>query len=247
MADKLLKRIDFLSDVPLFAEVNDSALAHIANDFRERPYRKGTTIFNQDDRSRHFYVILKGKVRVYHLTRGGKETTVNIFGPRQLVGEFSFVDELPRSAFAEAITDCVLLEMSGDTGIHHMTHVPALALSMCRQITKKVRWTTMYAETVSRLDAPGRLLHFLLEFNDQFGQEIEPGHRYVVDLGLNQSDLATLIGVDRPWLNKLLQGWRKRELIEFNRGEITILDLPRVEEARDSHMDPIIEEEDDDE
>lgn len=236
--DKLLERSQFLGGVALFADLNESILAHMSNDFRERAYRKGENIFLQGDESRQFYVVLEGKVRIYHLNTAGEETTVNILTRGDLLGEFSLVDGLLRSATAEAITGCTLLEMSSHKGIAHLANVPGLALAMCRQIAHKVRWTTMYAETISRLDAPARLLHFLLHYNEQFGVELTPGVRYEVDLGLNQEDLATLIGVRRTWMATLLGKWKKRELIRYERGgKITILDMPRVKAQLNNQPD----------
>lgn len=243
MGDKLFEevlsaRVDLLQSVALFANVNKSVLTHMAKDFRERTYRKGENIFYQEDESRQFYIIVEGKVRVYHLSSGGDETTVNIFAAGEVLGEFALVDDLPRTATVQAITDCTLLEMPSAQGIDYLTNVPGLALAMCRQIARKVRWTTMYAETISRLDAPARLLHFLLYYNEQFGVELTSGVRYEVDLGLNQEDLATLIGVRRTWMATLLGKWKKRELIRYERGgKITILDMPRVKAQLNNQPD----------
>ena len=159
-----------------------------------------------------------------------------IFARRQILGEFAVIDSQPRSAAAKAINTCTLLETTQDRFVQRLEDMPGLALAMCKQLVSKARWTTMYAETIARLDATGRLLHFLLFYNDVFGQEEEPGKRYVLDLGLNQSDLATLVGTGRGWVNRILQDWRKRRLIEFNAGKITFLDLPRVKEERDSRL-----------
>ncbi|GAB4434242.1 MAG: hypothetical protein Fur0044_31630 [Anaerolineae bacterium] len=63
------------------------------------------------------------------------------------------------------------------------------------------------------------------------------GKRYIVDLAMNQADLASLIGARREWVNRLLQDWHKRGLISFDSGRITILDLPRVVEERDSRIE----------
>ncbi len=226
--------LNFLQSVDLFAEVDKNTLTTIANDFRQRRYRKGEIIFHQGDETRHFFVIVEGLIRVYHLTPGGEETTVNIFSQGQLLGEIALVDNEPRSATAQAIGNCTVLEMSSTQAIEYLTNVPGLGLSMCRQVTKKLRWTTMYAEAIARYDTSGRLLHFLLLFNHQFGEELEPGLRYQIDLGLNQSDLASLVGAKRGWVNTKLGQWRDRGLLEFDRGQITILDLPSVEAERDS-------------
>ena len=235
------ERVTFLRNVALFdfQGMDDQTLLHLAEDFRERTYRGGDVIFHQGDDSRNLSIVLEGKVRIYHLTPSGEETTMAIFAPGRLVGEFSLIDSEPRSATAQAIGPCTLLEISSERCLHYLTHVSGLALSMCRILTRKTRWTSMVAETIARLDAAGRLLHLLLEYNDEFGVRVEAADRthYVLDLGLNQSDLATLVGVDRPWVSTVLNKWRKRGLLEFKSGTITVLDLDAVIEEHRSRSE----------
>lgn len=217
----------FLKELPLFAGQSQERLGTLVKDFRKRSYRPKEIIFHQGDLSRSFYVVVSGKVRTYHLTPDGEEITVNILGHRQLLGEFTMIDGQLRSATAQALSDCTLLEMTGEHALHHLETIPGLALAMCRQIVFKVRWTTAYATTIARYNAAARLQHLLLLYNEQFGQEIEAGKRYLLDLGLSQSDLATMIGATRGWVNDLLQKWRKRGLVEFEAGQITIVDMER--------------------
>jgi CRP-like cAMP-binding protein len=124
--------------------------------------------------------------------------------------------------------------MWGDRFLQHMREMPDLALEMVRLLTGKLRWTTTFAETIAQYDAAGRLLHILLLYNERFGQEQIVGKRYVLDLALNQADLATLVGVRRERINRLLQDWSRRGLIEYDDGKLIILDLPRVRQERDS-------------
>lgn len=233
--DHLFKQIAFLKEVPLFTDIDEGILAYLSQDFRIREYRRGDIIFHQGDTSRSLLIVMQGKVRVYHLSPGGEETTVTLLARRHLLGEFALIDGHPRSATAQAITNCTLLEMPGERCLHHLEQIPGLALAMCRTVVQKTRWTSLYAETLARFDAAGRLLHFLLLYNEEFGQAQACGVS-VLDLGLNQSDLATLVGARRGWINHILQEWRKRGLLEFNAGQITILDLARAAEERDSRM-----------
>jgi CRP/FNR family transcriptional regulator, cyclic AMP receptor protein len=46
-----------------------------------------------------------------------------------------------------------------------------------------------------------------------------------------------MVGARREWVNRLLNDWRRRGLLEFENGVITILDLPRVEAERDSRIE----------
>jgi CRP/FNR family transcriptional regulator len=115
--------------------------------------------------------------------------------------------------------------------------MPELALGMSKLLVSKVRWTATYAETMAQYDAAGRLLHLLLEYNDRFGEELEAGVRYRLDLGLTQADLATLVGVKREWISRTLGLWNKQGLVAYDKKTITILDLAKVQEERDRRIE----------
>ena len=85
-------------------------------------------------------------------------------------------------------------------------------------------------------DAAGRLLHIFLYYKDLFGREIKTEEQYEINLSMNQSDLASLVGARREWVNRILRNWKKQGLIDYRQGKITILDLPAVEEERDRRI-----------
>jgi len=230
----LSQRIAFLRTVPLLAALPERDLIILCQDFSLRDYRKGQFVFHQGDPSRELYIVLKGKVRIFRVSLAGDETSVNIFSTGDIIGECAMIDQQTRSASAQAVERCALLEMWGDRFLQHMREMPDLALEMVRLLTGKLRWTTTFAETIAQYDAAGRLLHILLLYNERFGQEQIVGKRYVLDLALNQADLATLVGVRRERINRLLQDWSRRGLIEYDDGKLIILDLPRVRQERDS-------------
>jgi CRP/FNR family cyclic AMP-dependent transcriptional regulator len=234
---RVARRITFLREVPLFASLREEELQALNDDFRLREYTKGEVIFHQGDTSHELYVVLEGKVRIFKISASGNETSIQIFSDHDIIGEFATIDGQPRSATAKAVGRCALLVMAGERFLGHMQEMPALALSMTRLLVSKVRWTAEYAETIAQYDCAGRLLHILLLYNEQFGQEAEVGKRYILDLALNQTDLASLVGARREWVNRILGDWRKRGLIEYADGTIIILDLPRVQEERDNRLE----------
>jgi len=229
--------IPFLKRVPLFRPLCETDLRILAGDFRPCAYKKGEVVFRQDDTENSLYLIFEGQVRIYKLSPSGDETSINIFAAGDIIGEFAAIDGQPRSATAITLRRCILLKMAGDQMLQRMRAMPDLAISMARLLVTKVRWTAEYAETIARYDAAGRLLHILLQYNQQFGQEKEKGKRYELDLGLNQADLATLVGARREWVNRILRDWQQRGLILFEKDKLFILDLPRVIEEHDSRLE----------
>ncbi len=232
----LPKKVNFLKTVPLFSLLNDNDLTLIAQDFYPRVYPKNEIILRQGDPSHELYVVMKGKVRVYKTSPNGDETIINIFAPTEIIGEFAVIDNEPRSATAKAIDQCTLLAITRDKFLHHLHNMPKLAMEMCRLVINKARWTTRYAETLAQYDTADRLLHLILHFNQMFGKEIEPQKCYELNLGLNQTDLAALVGAGRGWINQILNEWRERGLIEYKSGSITILDLPRLQQELDDRL-----------
>jgi CRP/FNR family cyclic AMP-dependent transcriptional regulator len=233
----LSRRVAFLKQVFLFADLSEAELATLVGDFHPKEYSKDEIIFRQGDTSRELYLVMRGKVRIFRISPSGAETTIAIYSTGSLVGEFAVVDSEPRSATAKAIEAADLLVMPQDKFLRHLRQMPDLALGMTRLLASRVRWTAAYAETIAQYDAAGRLLHILLLYNEQFGQEEEAGKRYVLDLALNQTDLASLVGARREWVNRLLRDWQKRGIVAYEAGKIIILDLPRAQAERDSRIE----------
>jgi CRP-like cAMP-binding protein len=233
----LSKRVAFLKKVILFAGLSEAELGTIVDNLRPREFKKDELVFRQGDHSRELYIVMRGKIRIFRISPSGAETTIAIFSTSSVLGEFAVVDSEPRSATAKAIEATDLLVMSHDTFLQHMRQMPDLALGMTKLLASRVRWTAAYAETIAQYDAAGRLLHILLLYNEQFGEEQEAGKRYVLDLSLNQTDLASLVGARREWVNRLLRDWQKRNIVAYEGGKIIILDLPRAKAERDSRIE----------
>jgi len=234
---QLSQRIKFLKQLGLFAALGEKELATLCQDLSLRDYGKGQIIFQEGDPGTDLYIVKSGRIRIFQVAPSGNETMINIFSTGDILGEFAAVDEQPRSATAQALTAGALLKISRQKFMQRLNEMPPLALGLIHELVAKMRWTTTYAETIAQFDAAGRLLHILLLYNERFGEVQLAGKRSVLDLGLNQTDLASLIGVRREWINHLLQDWAKRGLIEHDGSKVTILDLPRVMAERDSHIE----------
>lgn len=231
------RRLALLRSVPLFASLNERNLTRLVEDFRLREYSRDEIIFRQGDESREVYIVLKGKIRIFKISPSGNETSIDIFSTNDLIGEFAALDNQPRSASAKAIDAVALLTMSQDQFLYHLETIPELALSLARLLAQKLRWTASFAESVAQFDAAGRLLHILIFYVERYGEELEAGKRYRMELSLNQTDLASMVGARREWINRLLSDWRKRGLLEYDRGVITIHDFERVLAERDSRIE----------
>jgi CRP/FNR family transcriptional regulator, cyclic AMP receptor protein len=236
------KMIAFLTQVQLFNKLDEQDLSHLRQDMQLKEYARGETIFREGDSSSELFIVMKGKVRIFKITPSGNETSIDIFTTGDVMGEFAAIDRQPRSATAQVVESCTLLQMSADKFREHLNRMPPLALGLIHLLVAKIRWTADHAATIAQYDAAGRLLHILLLYNERLGQEQVKGKRYLLNLGLNQNDLASFVGVRREWVNHMLHDWFKRGLIEYDAGKIIILDLPRVVQERDSRTEANVQQ-----
>lgn len=142
-----------------------------------------------------------------------------------------------RSVTAKAIGALSLLSMAQERFLYHLETMPRFAMAFIRLLAGKLRWTAAYAESIAQFDAAGRLLHIILQSNEQYGQALTPGKEYTVDLGLNQTAWAFMIGARREWVNRILSDRRGVGCSNSDTGVIHILDLPWAIAERDSRIE----------
>lgn len=70
----------------------------------------GEIIINEGDLGTSMYIVVNGQVRIFE---GDKELAVH--GTRAVFGELAALDPEPRAASVQAIEDCTLLRLDGES------------------------------------------------------------------------------------------------------------------------------------
>jgi CRP-like cAMP-binding protein len=219
-----MTRVELLKGAPLFAGLTDSEVEAIARDFTQRQFGSGETIVLQGDPGEVFYLIESGQVRIFVEGAEGQETSVILYGPREVFGELSVIDGLPRSASAVAIEHTTAHVLTGECFRQHLQRYPQLAFNFLNALSIRLRYSTEQVESLALLDVPGRLARKLLELAKTHGAP-EPAGALRINLTLTQSELASLTGTTRESVNKALNAFRRQGLIALTaHGAITLLD-----------------------
>jgi CRP-like cAMP-binding protein len=103
-----------------------------------RKMKAGEILFKEDDLSNSCYLIQNGVIRIY---KQKQEAMIEIETLRagSLVGELAFLDNQPRSATAEAITECELVEISRTLLNDTMAKTPEWLKILLKSVTGRVR------------------------------------------------------------------------------------------------------------
>lgn len=214
--------INFLHRVPLFAEMDDEELLNLSRDLHRHTIKAGETIFFQGDPGNSVYLIASGAVRIYVLGEDGQEVSVMIYGPGDLFGEMSLLDQLPRSATAVAIEDSLLWVMTGQDFERHLRNSHQLALNLMLTLSARLREANESVLSRASLDVTRRIAKRLLSLAIRQGESLPDG-RIRLSSRLTQGDLASLISASRESTNRALRALQKRGLIDMQDGYLILL------------------------
>ena len=105
-----IEKILVLKSVPLLSSVPENQLVDLATIAESVEYEAGEVIMNQGDLGTSMYIVVDGRVRIFD---GDEE--LGDHGDRAVFGELAALDPEPRAASVQAIEDCTLLRIDGDS------------------------------------------------------------------------------------------------------------------------------------
>jgi CRP-like cAMP-binding protein len=219
--------LEILKNGSFLASLADQELDSLAECLGRRTFARGVIIFHKDSPGRTLYIIESGKVRIFVLSESGREISVNIYGPGDVFGELALLDGLPRSAAAMVVEKATVLTLHRDDFLRHLREYPHIARSIIEVLSARLRYATVYAESLVFLDVYGRVAEKLLELADRYG--VERGEAIEIDLQLTQAELASWVAATREHVNKVLGAFRDQGLIRIEGRKIKVLDRPRLQ------------------
>ncbi|MBN1583318.1 MAG: Crp/Fnr family transcriptional regulator [Anaerolineae bacterium] len=214
--------LPFLHTIPMFAEMDDTELMQLGRDLKRKRVDAGENIFFQGDPGEAVYIVESGTVRIYVHAEDGQEVSVRIYGPGDLFGEMSLLDQRPRSATAVAVEKATLWVMSDQDFYRHLRTSHQLALNVMLTLSTRLRETNESIKSLASLDVTRRIAKRLLSLALRQGERIT-SDRIRITSPLTQGDLASLISASRESTNRALRALQRKGLIDMQEGYLILL------------------------
>ena len=213
-----------LSQVDLFKGLTVEQLDAIARIVSEKKYKRGQLIFSDGDEGTGFYLVIKGRVKIYKLSPDGKEQIMHIFGPGQPFAEVPVFEGSRYPANAETMDSCELYFFPKKGFVSLIQENPSLAMNMLASLSQRLKQFSHLIETLSLKEVPGRLASYLLYLSDKNGSIDE------FKLDIAKSQLASLLGTIPETLSRIFAKMGGKEIVRINGPQINILDRTGLED-----------------
>jgi CRP/FNR family transcriptional regulator, cyclic AMP receptor protein len=174
--------------------------------------KAGQSLFLSGDPSDGCYRLDEGLLKVSIVTVGGGERTLAILGPGAIVGELSMLDGGPRSASVEGLRESKLCFISSAHFTTFATDHPELYRHGMMLLARRLRATNDALVAATFMSLKGRVARVLLSLAEAFGQDVGNG-RVLIRQRVTQTDLATMAGISRENVSRILAHWMREAVV----------------------------------
>lgn len=200
---------------------------------------KGSFIFREGEQADTIFFVSKGAVQICKETESGKELTIRISGPNSVFGEGTlFCDVNVHQTTAKAIKPTQLFALN-------VEQLEVLLTEDSQLMLEYIQWVQMEnMKNQTRLrdlvlhGKKGALHSTLIRLANTYGQQQASGD-IIVDIHLTNTDIANLCGTSREMINRMLNDLKKRQVISFERGQITLHNIQLLKNEIDCENCPL--------
>lgn len=218
--------IEFLSSVPLARGLSKEQLETLASFTRKKKYRVKQLIIAENDKIHEFYMIARGRVKMFKNSVDGREQTLHLFGPGDLFGICATSSDFIFPANAMALEQSTLLIFPVDMIETLGRQDPTILFNIISVMSCMLKDSMTMIETLSLMRIPQRVASFLLLSTPE--KACSKGDN--MELAVNQKELAKILGTTPETLSRVLKKMMAEHIIEVKGKHIKVLDCESLEE-----------------
>lgn len=217
--------------LPFVRQVSSAFLDKLESLAASKKLALGSILFLDGEIADQVFLIEQGRVKLTKTTLDGKELTLQVFGPGELVG-FSGLFE---SSLTYTMTACML--EAGSVRIIPRSSLEKLLIDQSELCVEFMRWMGV---TNRRMQSKfrdlllngkiGALYSTLIRMCNTYGKPQQEG--ILINLSLTNRDLAQFIGLTRESVNRMLAELKRLGVIEMMpQSCILVKDLDYLKKA----------------
>ena len=220
--------VDDLRLMPLFEGFDPEVLQALGKQMNVRQHPSNQPIILQDDWGSSVYFVVDGWVKVRTFNMDGKEVTLNILGPGEVVGEMAALDEAPRSTDVISLTPAKVALLPAKTFVEFLESDAACGVRLAQLISRRLRQINrrLQLRESGSMARVADVLLFLAEFRGRVsraGVEIP---------NLPHRELGSLSGLVRETVTRCLGKLETKGLIQRDRDR-DIICIPSMDDLED--------------
>lgn len=205
----------------LFKRLTPEELRYVQESCQIRTLEEGEVLLLEGQTSDSLYFVHSGWLKAEKVSFEGRSQVLRFIGPDEIINELSVFSKQPSAMSVIALDAAIVFSVPGAV-IEQLMHTNR-ALSRCviQSLAMRIQHLVTHVENLSFYPVETRLARFLLA----------EAHGKIVlrQSWKTQAEIASRLGTVLEVLNRQLQDFERKSLIEVGRDQIIIKDQPGLE------------------
>lgn len=185
-----------------------------------RSFACGDPVFGPSRQPENVWLLQNGLVRIHRLAADGREVTIALAQAGDLFGEVPVIGDLPRVSFAQAVRRSTCWRIPREAFLRVVRSNPEAGFAISKNIAGKMARIESRLADLAFCGVESRVARTLLHLAEDFGRPA--GDWVELDLPLNQSELAKLVGASRQSVSESLRDLSMRGCVARERGRLAL-------------------------
>lgn len=211
--------------------LSDGCLRHIIRRSRISKFSAGSQIASSDQPMTHAFFILDGAIRIFSMSKGGREHFLSLMRTGAFYGATSCIDGGPCQHEVVAEEDLTLLLLPASDFLEFLDSNREFRAAIFELVLSRYRSIFNMLDQYAFASPQARLAYRLLSLGRAYG--VPGGNGTEISLKFTQDNLAAMIGLSRQGTHRILKAFRKDGLIRMDYGRIVLLDQDALQEIVD--------------
>jgi CRP/FNR family transcriptional regulator len=212
---------DFVSNLSL---QDRQGLYHLGN---KRCYRRDEMVFHVGSSSDEVFVLLDGRVKVFELSKEGKEVILWFCFPGELFGLSEVFQCSGREVNAQACGQVEVLAIKKPDFERYIKQHTHLAMQVIELLGYRLRELSDVLLNLASEDVTSRVIKLLTRLCSRYGKS--DGNHVLLDIALTHQEMADMIGTSRQTVTTVLSTLRKKGILKMEQRSIYLQDMDWIE------------------
>jgi CRP/FNR family transcriptional regulator len=225
---------DNLKKVYIFSGLNEDELERLSKISRQKTYNKGEIIFFDTEPYMGFYITLTGLVKIYKISKDGKEHILHLIAPFNTFAEVPLFENFGEEFEENFRYPANSMAIEDDTRV---ILIPArqfrelllsdtkICIKMVSGFAKRLRHMNHHIEELTLKDVTKRVAGFIL------GEQKKGKAPDSISLNISKNDLAAYLGTIPETLSRTLKKLQDEDMITVDGKVIKICDMDRLKDS----------------
>lgn len=210
----------FFKGIPLFSGLSVADHGQLLQVAVRKTYPRHTLLVREGDIGDRFYLLRKGRAKVYLGDDHGREVILSILEPGDFFCEMAMIDDEPCSANVMSLEESEFVSIGKADFQQVMISSPDMATRLLKTLSQRLRESNQQIESLALKDVQARVEHALQGLAKPEGDEL------VIPARITHRDIAAMVGSSREMVTRVFRELEAIGSIRVDGRRISLVQPP---------------------